>query len=121
MPIEEAMGIVKSIMKNAKLDPVTKSPTFAYQSMSMLDDVSVQMKNIAKNIEGGKFKADKDGGLIKTESDLNLLGNYSALIKMLTRLSPIPCQTLQQLARRTPCTITLNNNLQKWLNVENEV
>jgi len=80
MPIEEAMGIVKSIMKNAKLDPVTKSPTFAYQSMSMLDDVSVQMKNIAKNIEGGKFKADKDGGLIKTESDLEsfrkLFGSY---------------------------------------------
>ena len=48
--------------------------------MSMLDDVSVQMKNIAKNIDGGKFKADKKGGLIRTKSDLEafkkLFGEY---------------------------------------------
>lgn len=80
MSDEEAMGIVKDIIKNVELDPLTKSPIFSYQSMSMLDDFSVQSKNISKNVVGGKFKADKDGGLIKTESDLNslkkLFGSY---------------------------------------------
>ena len=88
MPMEEAMAIVRSIMKNAELDPITQSPVFPYRSMSMLDDASVQIKNISKNIEGGKFKADKDGGLIKTESDLKtfqkLFGSYKNANQVIT-------------------------------------
>ena len=51
MSDEEAKGIVKDIIKNVELDPLTKSPVFSYQSMSMLDDFSVQSKNISKNVE----------------------------------------------------------------------
>ena len=51
-------------------------------------DVGVQKKNIAENIVGGKFKADKAGGLIRSESDLaafkKLFGSFEDANQLIT-------------------------------------
>jgi hypothetical protein len=80
MTLEEAHGVVDDVIKNVERNPTTKTPEFSFAPQSMLDDVGVQTKNIAENIVGGTFKADKAGGLIQKESDLiafkKLFGSY---------------------------------------------
>ena len=86
---EDAMKEVDYIIKHSvRRDPVTKAPEFAFSPQSVLADVGVQKKNIAKNIVGGKFKADKAGGLIQKESDLaafkKLFGSFDDANQVIT-------------------------------------
>tara|TARA_R100001509_G_scaffold145788_2_gene102515 strand:+ start:368 stop:4702 length:4335 start_codon:yes stop_codon:yes gene_type:complete len=80
--IDDAMIVVNNILKNRTLNPVTRTPEFPIGTVNILDDQAVQMKNIGNNITaGGKFKADKTGGLIQKKSDLEafntLFGKYT--------------------------------------------
>jgi hypothetical protein len=66
-----ARDAVWDIADNVSLNPITKTPEFVYPIQSIGADKATQIKNIAENITGGgKFKADKLGGLIQTKSDL---------------------------------------------------
>ena len=78
---DDAMIVVNNILKRVTKDPVTKTPIFPIGTANILDDSAVQIKSIGENITaGGKFKADKVGGLIQTKSDLaafnTLFGKY---------------------------------------------
>ena len=78
---DDAMLIVKDIVKNVRLDPDTATPIFKYEAADFAKEKALITKNIAENITGGgKFKPDKKGGLIQTKKDLdafnNLFGNY---------------------------------------------
>ena len=84
---EDALSEVDYIIKHAEMHPVTRTPEFSFKPQSVLADVSVQQKNIASNIKGGKFVPDKDG-LIKKESDLlafkKLFGSYQNANRVIT-------------------------------------
>ena len=78
---DDAMIVVNNILKRVTKNPVSNTPEFPIGSVNILDDKAVIIKNIGENITaGGKFKADKTGGLIQKESDLNafkkLFGEY---------------------------------------------
>ena len=80
---EDALSTVNDIIKNVRLDEVTKMPMFKFgtRKINPMAEKAVATKNIAENITGGgKFKPDKTGGLIQTEKDLTafkkLFGNY---------------------------------------------
>ena len=79
---EEALSTVNDIIKNVRLDEVTKMPMFKFgtRKIDPLNEKAVATKNIGENITHGVFKSDKAGGLIKTEKDLTafkkLFGNY---------------------------------------------
>ena len=79
---EEALMTVNDIIKNVRLDEITRMPVFKFgtRKIAPLNEAAVATKNIAENITDGVFKADKTGGLIKTEKDLTafkrLFGNY---------------------------------------------
>ena len=64
---EEADLLVNDIIKNVKLNPVTKTPEFQMTKLSALDDAQTQLVNIADNIVGKEFKPTD---LIKTKKDL---------------------------------------------------
>ena len=79
--MDDAMIVVNNILKRVTKDPVTGTPQFPIGTANILDDAAVQIKSISENITaGGKFKADKVGGLIQTKSDLaafnSLFGKY---------------------------------------------
>ena len=79
--IDDAMIVVNNILKRVTKDPVTKTPSFPIGTANILDDKAVQIKSMSENVTaGGKFKADKIGGLIQTKSDLaafnSLFGKY---------------------------------------------
>jgi len=84
---EDAMSEVDYIIKHAEMNPITRTPEFPFKAQSILADVSVHKKNIAENIKGGKFVADKDG-LIKKVSDLEsfkkLFGSYQNANQVIT-------------------------------------
>ena len=66
-----ARDAVYDIADNVSLNPITRTPEFVYPIQSIGADKATQIKNIAENITaGGKFKADKVGGLIQKKSDL---------------------------------------------------
>ncbi len=66
-----ARDAVYDIADNVSLNPLTRTPEFVYPIQSIGADKATQLKNIAENItSGGKFKADKAGGLIQKKSDL---------------------------------------------------
>ena len=66
-----AREAVLDIADNVSKNPLTKTPEFVYPVQSIGADKATHVKNIAENITGGgKFKADKKGGLIQTKSDL---------------------------------------------------
>jgi len=79
---EEALATVNDIIKNVRLDEVTKMPIFKFgtRKIDPLNEKAVVRKNIGENITDGVFKPDKTGGLIKTLKDLEafkkLFGNY---------------------------------------------
>ena len=88
----EAQEAVNSIIKNVVLDPNTATPVFKFEAKGPLRDKAMTIKNIAENITGGgKFKPDKKGGLIQTESDLNafkkLFGNYANSQKVIANVT----------------------------------
>ena len=92
MSIEEAREAVNSIIKNVVLDPKTSSPLFKFEAKGPLRTRAMETKNIADNITGGgKFKADKKGGLIQTEKDLSafkrLFGNYANAQKVIANVT----------------------------------
>jgi len=62
--------MVKDVVKNVKLNPLTKTPEFTVTKLSALDDKQTQLVNIADNVVGGKFKPTD---FVKTESDLRQL------------------------------------------------
>ncbi len=67
-----AREAVLDIADNVSKNPITKTPEFVYPVQSIGADKATHVKNIAENITGGgKFKADKAGGLIQTKSDLD--------------------------------------------------
>ena len=79
--IDDAMIVVNNILKRVTKDPVTRTPSFPIGTVNILDDAAVQIKSMSENVTGGgKFKADKTGGLIQTKSDLaafnTLFGKY---------------------------------------------
>ena len=86
---QDAMSEVDYILKHSlRRDPVTKAPEFSFSPQSVMADIGVQKKNIAENIVGGKFKADKAGGLIRSESDLaafkKLFGSFENANQLIT-------------------------------------
>tara|TARA_B100001248_G_scaffold52528_2_gene34300 strand:+ start:1220 stop:5524 length:4305 start_codon:yes stop_codon:yes gene_type:complete len=96
--IDDAMIVVNNILKRVTKDPVTKTPNFPIGTANILDDAAVQIKNMSENVTGGgKFKADKIGGLIQTKSDLaafnTLFGKYknakNTIFNVMTDLADI--------------------------------
>ena len=59
--------MVDDIVRNVKINDLTKTPEFPLTRLSMLDDTATQLVNIADNIKGGKFIPSE---LIKTPADL---------------------------------------------------
>ena len=59
--------MVDDIVRNVKINELTKTPEFPLTRLSMLDDTATQLVNIADNIKGGKFIPSE---LIKTPVDL---------------------------------------------------
>jgi hypothetical protein len=91
---EEALSTVNDIIKNVRLDEVTKMPVFKFgtRKIDPLNEMAVATKNIAENITGGgKFKPDKTGGLIQTAKDLTafkkLFGNYQNAESIIANVS----------------------------------
>ena len=80
MNLGDARSIVENIIKNVKIDPITKTPSFPLGKNGILDDSGVTIKNIGENITHGKFKPDGKGGLIQNLNDLaafrKLFGEY---------------------------------------------
>jgi hypothetical protein len=80
MNLGDARNIVENIIKNVKIDPITKTPSFPLGKNGILDDSGVTIKNIGENITNGKFKPDGKGGLIQNLNDLaafrKLFGEY---------------------------------------------
>ena len=62
--------MVDDIIKNVRINPLTKTPEFPLTRLSMLDDTATQLVNIADNTKGGKFIPSE---LIKTSADLRNL------------------------------------------------
>jgi len=62
--------MANNIVKNVKLNPLTKTPEFIVSRLSVLDDKQSQLVNIADNIIGGRFKPTD---FVKTEADLRQL------------------------------------------------
>jgi len=79
--MDDAMIVVNNILKRVTKDPVSGTPQFPIGTANILDDSAVQIKSMSENVTaGGKFKADKVGGLVQTKSDLaafnSLFGKY---------------------------------------------
>jgi len=62
--------MVDDIVKNVRINDLTKTPEFPLTRLSMLDDSATQLVNIADNMKGGKFVPSE---LIKTPADLRNL------------------------------------------------
>lgn len=82
-PIDKgrSLDIVNNIIKNVRINPIEKTPSFPLGNNSVMADKGVITKNLAENVTaGGKFKPDGKGGLIQKESDLvafrKLFGEY---------------------------------------------
>lgn len=65
--------LVDDVIKNVRMDEVTKTPTFFLTKLSALDDTATQIVNIADNIKGGKFVPTT---LVKTADDLRTLNRF---------------------------------------------
>jgi len=59
--------IVGDILKNVRMNEITKTPEFFLTKTSLLNDAETQLINIADNVVGQKFKPTD---LIKTKADL---------------------------------------------------
>ena len=80
MNIGDARKSVDYILKNFKINEITKTPEFPLGNNSILAEKGVMIKNIGDNITNGKFKPDGKGGLIQNLNDLaafrKLFGEY---------------------------------------------
>ena len=90
----ESLSMVNDIIKNVRLDKTTNMPSFKFgtRKVDPLNERAVATKNIADNITGGgKFKPDKDGGLIQTKKDLEafkkLFGEYQNAEKIIANVT----------------------------------
>ena len=90
----ESLSMVNDIIKNVRLEPTTNMPSFKFgtRKVDPLNERAVATKNIADNITGGgKFKPDKDGGLIRTKKDLEafkkLFGEYQNAEKIISNVT----------------------------------
>ena len=59
---------LQDILKNVRLDPITKIPKFKITGFDAMDVDAISVINIADNFKGGSFKPTK---FFKTEKDLN--------------------------------------------------
>ena len=59
--------LVNDIVKNVRMNPLTKTPEFPLTVLSVLDDNATQLINIADNLKGNQFKPTT---LIQSEKDL---------------------------------------------------
>ena len=65
--------IVDDMIKNVRIDEVTKMPQFFLTKGSVLDDAQTQLISIADSIQGGKFKPTE---LFKTSDDLRAFQRF---------------------------------------------
>jgi len=65
--------LVNDVIKNVRLNPLTKTPEFPLTQLSVLDDTATQLINIADNVKGGKFKPTT---LIQSEKDLRAFQRF---------------------------------------------
>ena len=69
----EADIIVKDILRNVRLDNMTKSPRFTAPVFGMLEDVQTQMVNMGESMVGGKFKPSS---FITSKEDLKAFNRF---------------------------------------------
>jgi len=65
--------LINDVIKNVRLNPVTKTPEFPLTVLSVLDDNATQIINIADNIKGNQFKPTT---LIQSEKDLRAFQRF---------------------------------------------
>ena len=65
--------LVDDVIKNVRLNPLTKTPEFPLTQLSVLDDTATQIINIADNVKGGKFKPTT---LIQSEKELRAFQRF---------------------------------------------
>ena len=65
--------LANDVIKNVRLNPMTKTPEFPLTVLSVLDDEATQLINIADNINGGQFKPTT---LIQSEKDLRAFQRF---------------------------------------------
>ena len=65
--------LVSDVIKNVRMNPLTKTPEFPMTVLSVLDDNATQLINIADNVKGGQFKPTT---LIQAESDLRAFQRF---------------------------------------------
>jgi len=58
---------LQTILKEAKKDPLTGSPSFPLYNQSIMPEIGIQEVNMAKSFESGKFRP---GEFFKTEKDI---------------------------------------------------
>jgi len=98
---DDAMLVVKDIVKNVQLDPNTGAPIFKYEAADFAKEKALITKSIADNITGGgKFKPDKKGGLIQTKSDLDSFKKLFGKYKNANRIIANVTKDLAEIAAR---------------------
>ena len=65
--------IITDVIKNVRMNPLTKTPEFPMTVLSVLDDNATQLINIADNVKGGQFKPTT---LIQAEGDLRAFQRF---------------------------------------------
>jgi len=65
--------LVNDIVKNVRMNPLTKTPEFPLTVLSVLDDNATQLINIADNLKGNRFKPTT---LIQSEKDLRAFQRF---------------------------------------------
>ena len=94
---KDALLDVDKVLENVKMDPVTKSPTFRFESKSALYDGVVQEVNIAKMISTNKF--DKRD-LITSQKDIKAFRELFGEIKDARRTIVNNMQALSSISAR---------------------
>jgi hypothetical protein len=94
---KDALLDVDKVLENVKMDPVTKSPVFKFESKSALYDGVVQEVNIAKMISANKF--DKRD-LITDQKDIKAFRELFGEIKDARRTIVNNMQALSSVAAR---------------------
>jgi hypothetical protein len=94
---KDALLDVDKVLENVKMDPVTKSPVFKFESKSALYDGVVQEVNIAKMISANKF--DKRD-LITGQKDIKAFRELFGEIKDARRTIVNNMQALSSVAAR---------------------
>ena len=94
---KDALLDVDKVLENVKMDPVTKSPVFKFESKSALYDGVVQEANIAKMISANKF--DKRD-LITSQKDIKAFRELFGEIKDARRTIVNNMQAMSSISAR---------------------